>query len=134
MREEDAPILPQRADSDFFGTGPYFDRARALLGHEPDAYLHPNVAPRLQAFLDYLEEPAPIDSWKRYIGSSSEEPRLVHILAAWGADLGLQPRSFGAEILKAACRRDRAYALTLIKSGEEVAAQLVERVGHCEPK
>lgn len=126
VADQERPRLPQRGQSDFFGTGPYFERARVLLAHDPGQLLHHSEALRLQAYLDYLEEPAPIDSWKRFIGSEADEPRLVQILTTWGADLGLRPSSFGAEIHKAVTRRDRAYAMHLIESGERIAAELTK--------
>lgn len=125
LDEGDPERLPRRKESDFFGTGPYFNRARILLAVEPGKKLHRRRAAHLQAVLDYLEMPAPIDSWKRYIGTDPGRPRLVHMLAAWGVSLKLKSRTIGqVETLRMASF-DRAAALDLIDRGEEHVARLV---------
>ena len=123
--EGDAARLPTRKESDFFGTGPYFDRARALLAVEPGKRLHRRRVARLQAALDYLESPAPIDSWKRFIGTDESKPRLVHMLAAWGVELGLKSVTVGEVGTFRIAFSDRPAALALIERGEERVAVLV---------
>lgn len=118
--------LPRRKKSDFFGTGPYFDRARALLAVELGQELHPRRATRLQAVLDYLEMPAPIDSWKRYIGTEPGRPRLVHMLAAWGVALGLKSTMIGDVAVLNDTSLDREAALDHIRRGEGRVVELVE--------
>lgn len=124
MTEHDAERLPRRRGSDFFGTGPYFVRARALLAAEPDTPIDARSRARLQATLDYLKKPAPIDSWKRFIGTDVRKPRLVHRLAAWGAGLGLQSNTIGPSDTLQSAFADRDEAIRLIDRGEKRAAEL----------
>ncbi|MES2096766.1 MAG: hypothetical protein V4459_08380 [Pseudomonadota bacterium] len=125
LDEGDPKRLPRRKESDFFGTGPYFARARVLLAVEPGQKLHRRRAARLQAILDYLEMPAPIDSWKRFIGTDPGRPRLVHMLAAWGVGLKLKSATIGEVATIHTASLDRAAALDLISRGEEHVAKLV---------
>lgn len=124
MTEHDAERLPRRRGSDFFGTGPYFARARALLAAEPDMPIDARSRDRLQATLDYLEKPAPIDSWKRFIGTDVHKPRLVHRLAAWGAGLGLRSNTIGLSGTLQSAFDDRDETIRLIERGEKRAAEL----------
>ncbi|TPG40592.1 hypothetical protein EAH79_11910 [Sphingomonas koreensis] len=126
LYEGDPERLPRRKNSDFFGTGPYFERARVLLAVEPGEELHRRRAARLQAVLDYLEMPAPIDSWKRFVGTEPGRPRLVHMLAAWGVGLKLKSVMIGDVATIQTASLDRAAALDLIRRGEEHVAKLVE--------
>lgn len=77
----------------FLAEGPWFERAEALLT-APDGSFEPSRRPdaaiRMQALLDYLLAPAPVDAWKGEIGECKSEPRLKHLLAAFGRDRGLQ--------------------------------------------
>lgn len=123
--EGDPERLPRRKESDFFGTGPYFERARALLAVEPGKKLHRRQAARLQALLDYLELPAPIDSWKRHIGTEAGRPRLVHMLAAWGVGLNLKSTMIGDVATFQMAYLDREAALDLIARGEKHVAKLI---------
>ena len=125
LHEADPERLPRRKESEFFGTGPYFDRARVLLAVEPGQELHGRRAARLQAALDYLEAPAPIDSWKRFIGSEPGRPRLVHMLAAWGVGLKLKSATIGEVGTLHTASVDRSAALDLIGRGERHVAKLV---------
>lgn len=127
LAEEDPKRLPSRKESDFFGTGPYFGRARILLAVEPGQQIHRRRAARLQAVLDYLEKPAPIDSWKRFIGTEPGRPRLVHMVAAWGVALGLKSATIGEVAILSGVSYDRTAALDLIRRGEEHVAKLVEQ-------
>ena len=120
--------LPTRKKSDFFGTGPYFDRARALLAVELGQKLHRRRANRLQAVLDYLETPAPIDSWKRFIGTEPGRPRLVHMLAAWGVSLGLKSAMIGKVEIFHDTSLDREAAFDHIQRGETRVVKLVEEM------
>lgn len=124
MKESDACRLPLRSESDFFGTGPYFKRARALLAVDPNVPMHARSRARLQAMLDYLEKPAPIDSWKRFIGTETNKPRLVHLLAAYGAGLGLESNTIGHSGVLHSAFDDREAAIRLIERGERRAAEL----------
>lgn len=125
LDEGDPERLPRRKESDFFGTGPYFDRARILLAVEPGKQLHRRRAAHLQAVLDYLEMPAPIDSWKRFIGTDPGRPRLVHMLAAWGVSLELKSTTIGQVETLHTVSFDRAAALDLISRG--AALDLIDR-------
>ena len=127
LEEGDPARLPRRKESDFFGTGPYFERARMLLAVEPGQELHRRRAIRLQAVLDYLERPAPIDSWKRFIGTEPGKPRLVHMLAAWGVELGLSSLTIGKVATIQTASLDREAAFDLIRRGEEHVAKLIGR-------
>lgn len=129
LDEGDPERLPRRKESDFFGTGPYFERARMLISVEPGEKLHHRRVARLQAVLDYLENPAPIDSWKRYIGTEPGRPRLVHLLAAWGVALKLSSATIGkVEVLHTASFNRKAM-LDLLQRGEEHVAKLVGEAG-----
>ncbi|TPG16731.1 hypothetical protein EAH87_13875 [Sphingomonas koreensis] len=125
LKEGDPERLPRRKGSDFFGTGPYFDRACVLLAVEPGQKLHRRRAARLQAVLDYLEEPAPIDSWKRFIGTDEGRPRLVHMLAAWGVALGLNSITIGDVGTLNISSFDCEAAFDLVQRGEKHVAKLV---------
>jgi len=124
LKEADACRRPLRSKSDFFGTGPYFKRARALLAADPNVPMHARSRARLQAMLDYLETPAPIDSWKRFIGTEANKPRLVHLLAACGAGLGLQSNMIGHSGVLHSAFDDPEAAIRLIERGEKRAAEL----------
>ncbi len=126
--EDDPMRLPRRLKSDFFGTGPYFDRARILLAVELGQVLDRRRTARLQAALDYLETPAPIDSWKRFIGTEPGRPRLVHMLGAWGVELGLASTTLGSVATLRDASLDRCGALYLIQRGEARVGQLAEAV------
>lgn len=126
LDECDPKRLPRRKKSDFFGTGPYFERARALLAVEPGQKLHRRRVARLQAVLEYLEMPPPIDSWKRFIGTDPHQPRLVHRLAAWGSTLKLKSVTFGDVATLHMAAHDREAAFDLIRRGEEHVVKLVE--------
>jgi hypothetical protein len=122
--ESDPLRLPRRLESGFFGTGPYFDRARALLSVDPEEKLHSRQKARLQALLGYLEEPAPIDSWKRFIGTDESETRLIHTLAARGRALGLASSVIGQVAIQQIAFEDQARAIDLIGRGEAHLATL----------
>ena len=117
VRSPDAvPLLPARIESEFFGTGPYFQRARALMSFAVGSTITSRQELRLQTFLDYLESPPPVDAWKQYIGADERAPRLVHILGARGAALGLRSKNVVTETLVAAS--DDGAAARLIALGE----------------
>lgn len=114
----EAPPIPSRAEPGFFGSGPYFQRARALLSPNLAASFGKGERARLQAYLNYLENPAPIDSWKRFIGTEPGSGRLVHMLAAWGAELGLASKLIGNVNTLRDATLSRDGALDLIERGE----------------
>ncbi|RYY26083.1 MAG: hypothetical protein EOP62_11420 [Sphingomonadales bacterium] len=122
--DADAPPVPKKVEPGFFGTGPYFERARVLLSADPKSRLSPGEHHRLQAHLDYVEAPAPIDSWKRYIGTEPRKGALVQMLAARGAQLGLASRMIGnVETLRDAILT-RDESLQLIGKGEMLLSKL----------
>ena len=119
-----APELPTRLDDGFFGSGPYFERARRLLNAEkPDPYAYAQIE-HLQALLDYLESPPPTDSWKPILGTEKWEPRLVHLLAARGLELGLESRMVASETLLSGISASNTSALELIQFGEQHLSKL----------
>lgn len=104
-----------------FSDGPYFARARALLSVEPANDQHSLTTRRLQSYLDYLENPAPVDRWKAHLGTKAEEPRLGHFLSAWGVEIGLSSNTIGSvETLRTAAM-SRPQAFKLISEGEHHA-------------
>lgn len=118
LGESEAPRLPERLDSGFFGSGPYFERARVLVAMRDPTKLPTFELERLQAYLTYVEAPPPIDSWKQYIGTGPGEPRLIHLLAVCGLELGLKSRAVGSDTLRVAAFPSAARALDLIERGE----------------
>ena len=78
----------------FLDEGPYLQRAAALLAaddEEFDADLSSASAARLQALLDYLLTPSPVDVWKGEIGESADGLRLKHLLSIYGEERKLKP-------------------------------------------
>ena len=123
----DADIrLPERLESGFFATGPYFERARALLAVKSGASLSQRDRLRFQAHLDYLEGPPPIDSWKRFIVTEGEKVRLVQLLAAKGLELGLRSTVLASQTLITAASPTEPRALVLIEKGERKVAELAK--------
>lgn len=131
MRRDFAPVAKETSDDDpvsrpversLFSDGPYFDRARSLLSAEPSTDRHSLTTCRLQTYLNYLENPAPIDSWKAHIGTKAGEPRLGHFVSAWGVEIGLSSNNMGSvETLRTAAS-GRERALQLISDGERHVA------------
>ncbi|MGP7795641.1 hypothetical protein [Sphingomonas sp. CLY1604] len=76
---------------DFLEDGPYLERADALLGAAGalEAATDGPSRVRIQALVDYLAEPAPIDAWKASIGRHADEPRLGHLLMSFARLHGL---------------------------------------------
>lgn len=126
LKETDPTRLPARPESGFFGTGPYFDRARVLVSVIHGTGLRLRERQHLQAILDYLESPPPIDAWKQFIGTEPGEPRLYHLLSAWGLELGLKSKLLASEILRGTGFPNDAPALDLIGRGEARIAELIE--------
>lgn len=122
LGQNDAPRHPFRLESGFFGTGPYFERARSLLSVADPGFLRTRERLRLQAHLDYLEAPPPIDAWKQFIGTDSGKPRLHHMLSAWGLELGLKSTRLASEVLRATTFPSNERALDLIERGERYLA------------
>jgi hypothetical protein len=111
-----APATPHRASvaemsrgRGFLDEGPYFERAKALLC-EPSRFPDPERTPlafgRMQALIDYIEDPAPIDRWKAEIGDDEDRPRLGHLLSFWAASKGLKVRRRYPEIAQALAGRE----------------------------
>lgn len=122
-----APATPHRASvaemsrgRGFLDEGPYFARARILLGDPsrfPDPVRMPLAFARMQALIDYIEDPAPIDRWKSDIGDDEDRPRLGHLLSFWAESKGLKVRRSYPEIAQALAGRDvREAALSYIAS------------------
>jgi hypothetical protein len=124
--EGDSEVVPVRRGSTFFSTGPYFERARAILAQAPQQSLSSQRRAMLQSHLKYIERPPPIDAWKKYIGTEEGAPRLCHLIAVWAADLGLQSSMAGPEVLKAASYPSDLRARALIEFGERRLAELIE--------
>lgn len=104
----------------FLEEGPYVQRALALLDAELDyqGIVVEQQRARMQAFLEYIEDPAPIDAWKVVTGIDAGSPRLGHLLLAWAIGIGLSPGKRMPETVVAldaeeASERARAF-LTLI--------------------
>jgi hypothetical protein len=78
----------------FLEDGPYVARATMLLDAELDEKGQATLAqrPRLQAMLDYLDDPVPVDAWKAVVGTDHGAPRLGHLLHSWAVSIGLTPR------------------------------------------
>ena len=129
LGRDDTPRTPSRRESGFFSTGPYFDRARALISVTNPGILRQREQLRLQTYLDYLEAPPPIDAWKQFIGTDVGEARLYHMLSAWGIDLGLKSTRLASETLRAATFPSNERALDLIERGERHLASLVAADG-----
>ena len=106
-------IIPTRADVStmargrgFLDEGPFFGRAETLLRASLDGFdsaVSPAGASRMQALVKYLEAPAPIDAWKREIGTGSTALRLKHLLNFSAQQIGLDvsevyPAHFEAKI------------------------------------
>lgn len=97
-------VASGRPAGDFLDDGPYFDRAEALLGlardtdadADADADAAANVAPsdRMQAIVDYLANPAPVDVWKANLGTAADRPRLGHLLMAFAKLRGFDATAF----------------------------------------
>lgn len=122
----DPPVVPARLGSTFFSTGPYFPRALAILAEDPEKPISALRRAMLQAHLDYIEAPPPIDAWKMYLGTEQGAPRLCHLVAVWGTELGLRSSIVGPEVLRAASYPSDVRAAALIKSGERRLAELIE--------
>lgn len=101
-----APALPggvtrlsefDRGGGTFLERGPFFERATALLSAPAKAFgeASPHTRARLQALLDYVLDPAPVDQWKGFVGD--ERPtggpglRLRQLLSEFGSVRGLEP-------------------------------------------
>ena len=129
LGESDVRVKSERVNIGLFGTGPYFQRARFLLAASgPQSVRNQEL---LQAYLDYLEAPPPIDSWKRFIGRSETELRLYQLLACHGLDLGLSSKSVAAETLRSAAS-SVSSTLALIADGERHQDRL-DKAGLREP-
>ncbi len=85
-----------RSARDFLNDGPYFDRAEALLDLAHDADVAADAAPsdRMQALVDYLADPAPVDVWKTNLGTSANKPRLGHLLMAFARLRGFDAATY----------------------------------------
>lgn len=100
----------------FLEEGPYLPRARALLDAklDDDGQVVATQRARLQAMLDYVDAPVPVDAWKANVGTAEGEPRLGHLLQAWSAGIGLKPRKPQPDTISCAAgdkARTRAAAL-----------------------
>ncbi|THD34443.1 MAG: hypothetical protein E7773_14740 [Sphingomonas sp.] len=124
--ERAPPVVPSRVASGFFGTGPYFERARALLAVDDGEQVGPLERMRLQSHLDYIETPPPVDGWKQFIGTDAAKPRLNQRLAAWGYGLGLKSSVIGQTDVLQSAWADRAATLDLIARGERRLSKLRE--------
>lgn len=114
-------LVSKPIEGSLFSDGPYFARARALLSAEPSADRHSLTTSRLQAYLDYLENPAPVERWKSHLGTKAEEPRLGHFLSAWGVEIGLSSNIIGSVDILQTAAMSRQQALELISGGERHA-------------
>ena len=114
-------LVPKPIERSLFSDGPYFARARSLLSAEPSTDRHPLTTSRLQTYLDYLENPAPVDRWKAHLGTTAEEPRLGHFLSAWGVEIGLSSNTIGSVDTLQTAAMGREQALKLISGGERHA-------------
>ena len=129
LRADEEPRLPSRLESGFFGTGPYFVRARALISVTDAGFVRRRERLRLQSYLDYLEAPPPIDAWKMFIGTDEGKPRLHHMLSGWGIELGLKSNLLASHTLRSAAFPINDRALDLIERGQRHLATLVEADG-----
>ena len=120
-QESHYAVVPKPIERSLFSDGPYFARARSLLSAEPSADRHPLTTSRLQTYLDYLENPAPVDRWKAHLGTKAEEPRLGHFLSAWGVEIGLSSNTIGSVDTLQTAAMSREQALKLISGGERHA-------------
>ncbi|MEI5688081.1 MULTISPECIES: hypothetical protein [Sphingomonas] len=94
-RSHDAAV-PDHPAGDFLDDGPYFDRAEALLSLAPDVDVAADAVPseRMQALVDYLADPSPVDVWKANLGTSADKPRLGHLLMAFARLRGFDAATY----------------------------------------
>lgn len=104
-RSEDT-VVPSDPAGDFLADGPYFDRAEALLGlaRDADAVAEAARSDRMQALVDYLADPAPVDAWKANLGTSPDKPRLGHLLLAFAKLRGFDAAAY--DVVEAAVGPD----------------------------
>lgn len=108
----------------FLDDGPFLTRAQRLLEGLPEEdgrQVDSRLRPRLQALLDYLEDPSPVDVWKREVGEDEALPRLKHLIADASRKAGLDPR---CESLRSPhMNGSRAKALRMIERINENRAE-----------
>ncbi|NYD89211.1 hypothetical protein [Sphingomonas melonis] len=102
---------PDQPGGDFLHDGPYFERAEALLGmaHGSGAAVVVEPPARVQALVDYLADPAPVDAWKAMLGTRADQPRLGHLLMAFARMRGFEAPAY--DLVEAAVGPDELGAL-----------------------
>lgn len=89
----------------FLDEGPLVHRVRTLLSLAPAGVVEPAstwAGGKARALMRYVEDPAPIDAWVLDVGTTSDRPRLKHMLNAWALEHGLEPAIRYPETFRAA--------------------------------